>query len=296
LKTINFALLALCGALLASPASSASAETKQTLHLNDGTVLRGTVTAETDTTVTMETDELGRVVIKRSRISMLPVREPLAKPARLSMEDADPIGHALVLMPTAFLPPQGSVVFRDFELLFLTLGYSPTATTSVVAGAMFPVSDEFNALTVGVKQGVYQNETATNALAVVGNVTVPVGRNIDEAGFLWLANFVGSHRFKPGFGVHAAVGGVGLQGKGASEQSLSLAVGADYRLTSNVKFLGEVLRGGTSFDPGSSLTLINVGFRLHGERLSADICATRPLGDNIGDLLFIPLINVGYRF
>ncbi len=273
-------------------ASTMAAAETQTIRLNDGTVLRGTVVSETDSTIVVNTEELGRVVVKRDRITT-PVRE---ETTRSRYTDADPIGHTLVLIPTAFLPPQGSVVFRDFELLFLTLGYSPTASTSVVAGALFPVSADFNALTFGVKQGLYQDDEARSAVAVVGNVTVPVGREINDAGFLWLVNVVASHRIKPGFGVHAAAGGVGVQGRGASEQSMSLAAGFDVRLTGNMKLLGEVLRGGTSFDPGSSLTLANFGIRLHGERLSADIAAMRPLDQSLGDLLFVPLINVGYRF
>ncbi len=270
-----------------------TASATQTIRLNDGTVLRGTVVSENDSLVVVNTEELGRVTIKRSRIVQAPER---GGDGRSRYTDADPIGHTLVLMPTAFLPPKGTVVFRDFELLFLTLGYSPTATTSVVAGAMFPISADFNALTFGVKQGLYQDAEARNAVAVVGNVTVPVGREINDAGFLWLVNAVASHRVKPGFGVHAAAGGVGVQGRGASEQSLSLAAGFDVRLTGHVKLLGEVLRGGTSFDPGSSLTLANIGIRLHGDRLSADIAAMRPLDEGLGDFLFIPLINVGYRF
>jgi hypothetical protein len=267
------------------------------IRLDDGTVIRGEVKSQTDSTVTIDSENLGLVTVKRSRIASSPVKDSEFDPGHVTSKlDADPIGHALVLMPTAFLPPQGSIVFRDFELLFLTLGYSPTATTSVVAGAMFPISAEFNAITLGVKQGVYLSNAANTALAVVGNITVPLGRDINEAGFLWLLNAVGSHRVAQGFNVHAAVGGIGAQGRGESVRGLSAALGSDYRLTNNVKVLAEVLRGGVSFDPGSSATLINAGFRLHGERLSADICAMRPVGEDFGGLLFIPLINVGYRF
>jgi hypothetical protein len=299
MNKMKLSILALHGILLASPVLSlaqTATTASQTINLNDGTVLQGRVIDETDSTVTVQTDELGRVTVRRSRITALPVRDTSAVTARAPVVDPDPIGHALVLMPTAFLPPQGSVVFRDFELLFLTLGYSPTASTSVVAGAMFPISADFNALTFGVKQGLYQNAQATRAVAVVGNITVPVGREINEAGFLWLANLVGSQRVTERLGVHAAFGAVGVQGKGANNQSLSVAAGFDTRVTKNIKILGEVMRGGTSFDPNTSLTLANVGIRLHGERLSADIAAMRPLGQSMGDLLVIPLINVGYRF
>ncbi len=289
MKVLTFGLVLL---LLMVPAAAF-----EIIRLDDGTVIRGEVKSQTDSTIVMESENLGLITIKRNRIVSSPVKDSEFDAKSVTRHlDADPIGHALVLMPTAFLPPKGSIVFRDFELLFLTLGYSPTATTSIVAGAMFPVSTEFNAITVGVKQGLYQNNAATTAVAVVGNVTVPVGTNINDAGFLWLASLVGSQRVAPGFNVHGAVGGIGAQGSGENVQGFSFGFGTDYRLTQNVKFLAEVLRGGVSFDPGSNATLINVGFRLHGERLSADICAMRPVGNNFTDVLFLPLINVGYRF
>lgn len=278
-------------ALLAVPAAAFDI-----IRLDDGTVIRGEVVSQTDSTVIMDSENFGLITINRKRIVNSPVKDSEFDPPHVTAKlDADPLAHTLVLMPTAFLPPQGSIVFRDFELLFLTLGYSPTASTSVVAGAMFPISPDFNALTFGVKQGVYLNTSATTAVAVAANVTVPVGSEIDEAGFIWLLNGLASHRVTKGFGIHGAVGGIGAQGSGESVQGFSLAVGADLRLTGNVKIMGEVMRGGVSFDPGSSATLINAGFRLHGERLSADLCALRPLED-FGDLWFIPLITVGYRF
>lgn len=46
--------------------------------------------------------------------------------------NGDPSDQALFFMPTAFMPPKDSVAFRDFELLFLTLGVSPTSTTSII--------------------------------------------------------------------------------------------------------------------------------------------------------------------
>jgi hypothetical protein len=293
MKTLSFGSLA----VILSVFSAIPASAFEIIRLDDGTVIRGEVVSQNDSTITMDSENLGRVVIKRKRIVSSPVKDSEFEPKSVTRHlDADPIAHALVLMPTAFLPPQGSIVFRDFELLFLTLGFSPTATTSIVAGAMFPISSEFNAVTVGVKQGVYQNKTATSALAVVGNVTMPIGSDINEAGFLWLVNMVGSQSVTTAINVHAAVGGIGAQGSGASVQGMSFGLGADARITKNVKFLAEVLRGGVSFDPGSSATLVNAGFRLHGERLSADICAMRPIGEDFGGLLFIPLINVGYRF
>ena len=132
-------------------------------------------------------------------------------------------------------------------------------------------------------------------LGLAGNVTVPISRGIDDAGFLWLLNAVASYRFADRIGVHVAAGGIGLQGRGENTQGFSVGLGTDIRVFPHVKLLGEILHGGTTFDPGSDGTLVNFGIRIHGERISADIGGVRPLED-MGSLLFIPLISVGYRF
>jgi hypothetical protein len=275
--------------LLASPLAA-----YEVIRLKDGTVLRGEVVSRTDSTVEIDTENLGRVRVKKRNILSSPVKDSeVVPPQKLARLDPDPIGHTLLLMPTAFTPPKGSMVFRDFELLFLTFGYSPTHSTSVVAGGMLPFTKDFNALTFGVKQRIFQE--ANGAVALTGNVTVPLSSEIDEAGFIWLAGAVASYRFAKQIGVHAAAGGIGAQGRGESVQGLSFGVGGDARLTPNIKILAEVLHGGTTFDPGSNGTLINFGIRIHGERLSADIGGIRPLED-MGDLWFIPLVSVGYRF
>lgn len=266
----------------------------EVIRLKDGTVIRGEIVSRTDSTVEIDSENLGRVKVKKKNILSSPVKDSeVLPPQRLARIDPDPIGHTLLLMPTAFTPPKGSMVFRDFELLFLTFGYSPTHSTSVVAGGMLPFTRDFNALTLGVKQRVLQE--ANGAVALAGNVTVPLSSEIDEAGFIWLLNAVASYRFDKQVGVHVAAGGIGAQGRGESVQGLSFGLGADARLTSHIKVLAELLHGGTTFDPGSNGTLVNFGIRIHGERLSADIGGIRPLED-MGDLWFIPLVSVGYRF
>lgn len=266
----------------------------EVIRLDDGTVIRGEVISRTDSTVEIESENMGRVKVRTKHILSSPIHDSeLLPPRKAAQLDPDPIGHTLMLMPTAFTPPKGSIVFRDFELLFLTLGYSPTNTTSIVAGGLFPVSTEFNAFTFGIKQGLYQK--ANGAIAVAGNITVPMGSGINDAGYIWLLNGVGSYRFADKVGIHIAAGGIGAQGRNANAQGFSLGLGSDIRLGSHVKLLAEVLHGGTTFDPGSSGTLINLGLRIHGDRLSADIGGMRPL-ENTGDLLFIPLLSVGYRF
>jgi hypothetical protein len=286
MKKFLFGTLSL---LLASPVVA-----YEVIRLKDGTVIRGEVISRTDSTVEIDSENLGRVKVKRKNILSSPVNDTELLPEhRAAKIDPDPIGHTLLLMPTAFTPPKGSIVFRDFELLFLTLGYSPTNSTSIVAGAMLPFTSEFNALTAGVKQGLYQK--ANGAVAVVGNITMPVSSSNNEANFIWLLNLVGSYRFADRVGVHVAAGGIGSHADIESAQGFSYGIGTDIRLWPHIKLLGEVLHGGTTFNPGSDGTLVNFGIRIHGERISADIGGVRPLED-MGNLWFIPLLSVGYRF
>lgn len=285
--------------LLALLAAALPAVAFEVIRLDDGTVLRGEIRRQNDSIVEIESENMGLVKVKRKHIVSSPVNDSeLGSRRRMSRIDLDPIGHTLLLLPTAFTPPKGSLVFRDFELVFLTLGYSPTASTSIVGGAMLPLAPDFNAATLGIKQQLWLSGDRATAFAVTGNVTVPFGSEVNDAGFLWLANGVASHRFVRGFGVHAALGGVGAQGRGEGVQSFSLGLGTDVRVNDNFKIIGEYLRGGTSFDPSGKLALASLGVRLHGERISADIAAVRPVEGEIslGDLWFVPLVNIGYRF
>jgi hypothetical protein len=196
-------------------------------------------------------------------------------------------------MPTAFTPPAGTWSFKDFELLFLTLSYSPTSSTSLAVGATFPVDpSQFELLTFGIKQQLFQTPDGQGAIAVDGDIIEPVGQDIDEDAGIWTLSLIGSVMPQPTFGIHGAIGLMApFQGDGSF---FSLALGTDIRLTPHVKFIAEYLRGevSTEDDAGS---IINFGFRIHGEKLSADICGLRPLEDS-GDLFLWPMLNIGYRF
>src|SRR5690606_13345266 len=90
---------------------------------------------------------------------------------------------------------------------FLNLGYSPTSTTVVSAGALFPITTEFQLLTFGFKQQVARFGDA--AAAVTGNVTIPVAEDSDGAllnGSAIVSWRGRSELYEDAFGLHAVVG------------------------------------------------------------------------------------------
>lgn len=234
-------------------------------------------------------------------VSQAPAKtsSPVAESNRLAeKEGVDPSGQTLVLMPTAFTPPAGTWSFKDFELLFLTLGYSPTSSTSVSVGAFFPINpSQFELFTFGIKQQLFAAPDGQSAVAVDADLITPTGENVDGDASIWTATLIGSLESQGMIGVHGAIGMMGSFKSEADGNVLTLALGTDFRLTPHAKFIAEYLRGSVTNVDGS-VSAINVGFRIHGERLSADICGVRPIvEDQDFDGLFLyPLINIGYRF
>ena len=210
----------------------------------------------------------------------------------------DPLENALFMLPTAHTPARGSVIFRDFQLVFLTLGYSPTSTTTIVIGGLFPIFTNFNVLTFGVKQGLYNNPQDGLAFAVNGNVSIPISSTIEGNNFVWYASGVASYRIAEAVGIHGSVGIIGAGSSHDSENIRNALIGAglDWRLSRSIKFISEFWTGVTLFEDVNNVSLLNFGIRIHGEHLAADIAAMRPLGAGDSELFLIPLVTIGYRF
>lgn len=282
---LAFAFLMIIGVFTATAAE---------LKLDDGSVIRGEILSLTDSVVAVRTQSLGDVLVMRSRIvaGLDESDSPSSPPIRGERYRQDPAGYALFFLPTAFTPPQGTKTFRDFELFFLNFGYSPTSSTVVSGGFLFPITTEFQLLTLGVKQQLFQTQTGT-AMAITGNITIPVSD--DAEGSLYNGNLLFSHRVAEGryedaFGVHAALGY--WKGTESEEGAFTLGAGAEVRLTANAKFIAEYY--GPTEEP--EVGFMTLGFRLHGDKLSADIAGVRPLEAEGGDFLFFPLLVVNYRF
>ncbi len=279
----------------------------EAIHLKDGTVLQGERIRSDDSVVVIRTPDLGEVRVPKTALADTSTPKPTAAPAPRQNEATENAARSMVLMPTAFTPPAGTWSFDDFELVFLTMSYSPTATTSLTVGALFPFDPaDLEAYTLGFKQRLFQTPAKNFALALTGDISLLSGSNTSDFPGVWTANAVGSYAFSgPDSGsdfadLHVAAGGAGSweQANGGTEthSAVSLAVGGDQRATANVDFLVEFLWGGEFLGTTQNESILNLGIRIHGQRLSAAICGFRVLSEDLGNLLLLPMIKIGYSF
>lgn len=294
-------LLVRIGACAALAAAAAGA---REIKLKDGTVLQGEILAREDSLVIIRGEAFGDIKVRAALL----VGEDGAPAA--ATRGREPSDQALFFLPTAFTPPRGSFVFRDFELLFLTFGYSPTQSTSITGGFLFPVTTEAQLLTLGFKQQLWHDAAGSTAVAVTGNWTKPVGELADDGMTFLNGNVVAGRRFSLAngneAGMHAALGYLGISetqtdfnGSEDTEwrDSFSYGFGLETTITPHVKLMGEYLSA-APFDPDNDFStgFLTVGFRLHGSRLAADIAGIRPITDeDLGSFFLWPLLVVSYR-
>jgi hypothetical protein len=299
----------------------------ETLELKDGTLVRGEVVERNDTALVVQSPSLGKITVQRRDLAgagpaaSRPRQGSDSKPKEIASEAGeagpprDPADQALFFMPTAFTPPARAFSFRDFELFFLTLGFSPIDATAITVGFLFPITPELQVLTAGFKQRLWQDPDGLKAVSLTGNVTKPVGELNSASLLLANSNLVAGWRNQAGAGAHAAVGYLAARSEEDDDYynsesiyverkthewkgSLSYALGAECRVTPHAKFLGEYLSA-MPFDADGDFNagLLTVGFRLHGDHLSADIAGTRPIvSADLGSFFMWPLLVVSYRY
>ena len=113
----------LSGGLALSLWLALTAAAFEVIRLDDGTVIRGEVISRNDSLVEIESENLGRVTVKKKHILSSPVKDSELRPARkLAQIDPDPIGHALVLTEEAVLL-EHAMVDRVAELMMRLDGF-----------------------------------------------------------------------------------------------------------------------------------------------------------------------------
>jgi hypothetical protein len=279
-----------------SPAPADSLESPGPLveiRLSDGTLLRGRIASEDDGYVVVESELLGRLTIERVHVeSVVEVEEtslrsaPEASQHRDDPGRRDPDRNTIMLGPTPETLPAGTAYFRNFELFILNFGFAPSDILNLSIGTIFPVTSELRSLSVGIKLRLTSREKHGLGLAVAAS-----GTTLDQEKF-------GSI--------------IGIIGIGDAEKSLNLSVHRTFTDGEGVTFFiagGDVLAGngfklfaeyGNSTDAVLSdedfTGLVNVGFRIFGERTSFSLSGFRPLAEDTGSFIAFPVAMYSRHF
>jgi hypothetical protein len=191
--------------------------------------------------------------------------------------------HDLFLMPTAYTMPKGTSCFSDYELFFINYSFAPTDRTQIGAFSLFPITTEFlKTFTIGIKQNYFQQKNTESAAWLVFN---------PETQGISIGNVI-SVDFKK-TSVHLGLSGLNAEGSDSWEYLFML--GGKAPISKNADFIVEFENTNSAMENNFE-GVLSLGLRFKGKRISWDFAGIRPLGVDMGYLLFFPLIKATVFF
>ncbi len=268
--------------------SLASTDSVMLIKTKDGSLLRGTIRAQDDSTVTVMTLDNFAIRLPRSAIySMEAIRGDQTAPG---IRRHDRNGTRLLLSPTGRPLRKGAAYFSDTYILFSGLGWGITDNLGMLVGlSVIPglnFSDQL--LYIAPKIGV----RATDQLAFsVGGLYATVHEF--SAGMLFAVGTAGPDDYILTMGL-----GLGYtkekNGDFIFGQHPVIMVGGYVRLSNSLGLVSEnwIITGG---DVTSGEQPISLAFRFIGDHLSADI-GVITAGELITEGFPIPWMSITYNF
>ncbi|MFA6979148.1 MAG: hypothetical protein WC209_07455 [Ignavibacteriaceae bacterium] len=203
-------------------------------------------------------------------------------PLNLFSQSYSPGDNELLLMPTAYTMPEKNSYFSDYELLLLNYSYAVTSSTHLSAFSFFPVTTQFyESFTMGFKQKVITYNSVQNS--IYGTYT-PKGSAFSLGDVVSIAD--GKNSF------HFSVGYVRV----AEDAKPFIVFMAGLRIDPSEKtsLMLEYENVSSTYEEGNA-GMLSIGLRIRSTNMSWEIAGMRPL-NYTGELLFIPLLKVGYYF
>ena len=203
-------------------------------------------------------------------------------PLNLYSQNYFPGDNELMLMPTAYTMPENTSYFSDYELLLLNYSYAVTSSTHLSAFSFFPVTIQFyESFTMGFKQKVLTYKSVQSS--IYGTFT-PKGTAFSFGNVVSIADGKNSFHFSLGYF------------RVAEDAKPFIVFMAGLRIDPSEKtsLMFEYENVSSTFEEGSA-GMISIGLRIRSTNMSWEIAGMRPLQYS-GDLLFIPLLKVGYYF
>jgi len=200
----------------------------------------------------------------------------------LYSQNYSPGDNELLLMPTAYTMPEKNSYFSDYELLLLNYSYAATSSTHLSAFSFFPVTIQFyESLTFGFKQKVITYKSVQSS--VYGTFT-PKGSAFSFGDVVSIADRKNSFHFSLGY----------IRVAEEAKPFIVFMAGLRIDPSEKTSLMLEYENVSTTYEEGSA-GMISIGLRIRSTNMSWEIAGMRPLQYS-GDLLFIPLLKVGYYF
>lgn len=285
-KSLLIAMLIITGAWAASA---------DTIVLRDGTRLHGRIVEESAETVVIERiaktqrgyEELGRMVIQREDIHQVSYA-PLEDTRFEGWMRRDPDFNSVLLCPTPATLPKGDNYFRSFEVYIVNFGWAPTSSTNLSFMTHFPIASFMDFGSVGLKQRLIDREEHVLGMALAASYTFfpAIESNLD---FLTGSLILGVGDRERSLNV------VVNQSYSKDEDPFTyFMIGADMRIGSRAKFLVEYMSSSDFVDDDFD-GLVNLGFRLYGDRWSFSFTGIRPL-EATDNFIMFPMVQFSFHF
>jgi hypothetical protein len=286
--------------------------------LRDSSVIKGTVFQSGDSLIIVDNKYVGKIEVRKEYLLDMHAKSPETR--KVWDASVDPNTN-LVFAPTAYVCPRGVFDFKDFELLFLTVSGSPTNTTILSAGFLFPISSDMQIYSFAVKQQLYQSQNGLFAAALMGQISKPIGNGpFSDISYFWNTFgvvsfrpdkmvsmhssilFSGGHRREIIYGNYAPTNPSGMDTNEINYTHVNFMEGLEFSPVSHIKVMVEffdnlgVLDAMTSGGSGD-VYFLNFALRIFWPKIAVDIAALRPVGSqDFGSLILIPFVNIAYRF
>lgn len=282
MKPVALILAALLSTFAADPAwaqaSAGDPVVTYELRLRDGSRAFGRIASETETEVVFET--VSGVMLRAERAQIVTLRQVEGELRDGEFLPADPNATRLFFGPTGRSLPKGQVYLGVYQFVMPFVQVGVTDHFSIGGGTplVFGFDDDGfdRPYWVTPKLQVYNGRKA--------QVAVGAFQGFGGGGSAGIAYGV----VTTGSASASLTGGVGMAYSDTGDRAAVVMVGGDRQVRRNMKFVTE------NYLWKSGHGVVSAGVRFFGERLSADLALTMPVGY---DTRFVmPVVNFVYLF
>jgi len=288
MKSISRLLLS-CALLAAAPCGTALSRTPDSLarahivrlELKDGNTLVGTVASESHDSLHLVLPSGMRLSIAKEMIEDRSVLDATIEGG--AYQRLDPNRSRLFFAPTARPVRSGTGYLAVYELFFPYFAFGIADILTVAGGVSLVPGTTSQLFYLGPKVSIPLGGGGSY-LAVGGHYANAFGSNAEGVGIFYAAATLGSHTTAITIGA-----GYGYAESQFSENPL-LIVGGEAQLSGSVKLITE-----NWFPVGSDVSILSLGLRFFGDRVSADFGLYYPVSDSSAEgFPFLPWLSFAY--